>query len=134
MSKLKITNIILIYSLFFWLLKYIVVIGKKVCILKKSCCYRSEFEGDITYNQMQKILRDKLAIVIDVRSKQEFNEGHINGAINIPLSDINKLTNMVKDKKKYIILYCSSGIRSKKAQKELISKGYINVYNLIDGF
>lgn len=134
MSKLKITNIILIYSLFFWLLKYIVGIGKKVYILKKCCCYRSEFEGDITYNQMQKILRDKLAILIDVRSKQEFNEGHINGAINIPLSDINKLTNMVKDKKKYIILYCSSGIRSKKAQKELISKGYINVYNLIDGF
>ena len=83
---------------------------------------------------MQKILKTKSAILIDVRSKQEFNEGHFNGAINIPLNDINIITDKVKDKNKYIILYCSSGIRSKKAQKILISDGYMNVYNLVDGY
>lgn len=83
---------------------------------------------------MQKILKTKSAILIDVRSKQEFNEGHFDGAINIPLNNINIITDKVKDKNKYIILYCSSGIRSKKAQEILISDGYMNVYNLADGY
>ena len=102
--------------------------------MKRYCCYRNETNGDISYNEMQKILKTKSAILIDVRSKQEFNEGHFNGAINIPLNDINIITNKIKDKNKYIILYCSSGIRSKKAQKILISDGYMNVYNLVDGY
>ena len=102
--------------------------------MKRCCCYRNEYEGDITYNEMHRILKSKSAILVDVRSKQEFDEDHINGAINIPLNNINSITSKVKDKNKHIILYCSSGIRSKKAQKILKSQGYVNVYNLIDGF
>ena len=53
-------------------------------------------------------------IIIDVRGKREYNEGHINGAINIPLVDIKrkieKYNNISKQSK--ILLYCKSGIRS----------------------
>ena len=60
------------------------------------------------------------AILLDVRSPQEYEEGHLGGAI-------------LKNKKEVIIVYCSSGIRSKKAQKELMELGYEYVYNLKGG-
>ena len=47
---------------------------------------------------------------------------------------INKYPTIVKNKNEYIVLYCTSGIRSKKAQNILISMGYTNVYNLISEF
>lgn len=84
---------------------------------------------------MEEIINKYPTIIVDVRSEQEFKEGHINGAINIPLykvkSDFQK---KIKNKNEYIVLYCTSGIRSKKAQNILISMGYTNVYNLISEF
>lgn len=84
---------------------------------------------------MEEIINKYPTIIVDVRSEQEFKEGHINGAINIPLykvkSDFQK---KVKNKNEYIVLYCTSGIRSKKTQNILISMGYTNVYNLISEF
>lgn len=70
-------------------------------------------------------------MLIDVRSKQEYKEGHLDGSINIPLFDIKRdIINYVKDKKKVIVVYCDAGIRSLKAQKVLNAQGYTNVYNL----
>ena len=72
--------------------------------------------------------------IIDVRSKQEYDEGHIDGAILIPEYEIKeKIEEIVKNKEEKILVYCSSGTRSKIAQEELIKKGYKNVYNLKDG-
>ena len=72
--------------------------------------------------------------IIDVRSKQEYDEGHIDGAILIPEYEIKeRIEEIVKNKEEKILVYCSSGTRSKIAQKELIKKGYKNVYNLKDG-
>lgn len=78
-------------------------------------------------------LRAKYPItIIDVRSEQEYYEGHIDGAINIPLSNIKKqIINFVKDKDATIVVYCSAGIRSRKAQEILNLQGYNNVYNLV---
>ena len=70
-------------------------------------------------------------MLIDVRSKQEYKEGHLDGSINIPLFDIKRdIINYVKDKKKVIVVYCDAGIRSLNAQKVLNAQGYTNVYNL----
>ena len=72
--------------------------------------------------------------IIDVRSKQEYDEGHIHGAILIPEYEIKeRIEEIVKNKEEKILVYCSSGTRSKIAQEELIKKGYKNVYNLKDG-
>lgn len=74
------------------------------------------------------------ATIIDVRSKQEYDEGHIDGAILIPEYEIKeKVENIVKNKDEKILVYCSSGTRSKKAKEELEDLGYKNVYNLKDG-
>lgn len=73
-------------------------------------------------------------IIIDVRSRREFREQHLNNAINIPLPDVNKnIAKYVKDKENKILVCCEYGVRSKKAAEQLENMGYINVYNLKGG-
>ena len=74
------------------------------------------------------------AVIIDVRSSQEYDEGHINNAINIPYYEIKKnVNNVLKNKNQEIVLYCQTGFRSKQAYKKLIKLEYKNVYNLFGG-
>ena len=74
------------------------------------------------------------ATIIDVRSPQEYREGHIDGAINIPVYNIRKnVQNILKDKDELIVLYCSVGERSKMAQEKLKKLGYTNVYTVYNG-
>lgn len=70
-------------------------------------------------------------IVIDLRNEEEFMKNHIAGSINMKyenvLSGIKKYTN---NKNKRILLFCSSGIRSKIAHNLLVSFGYTNVVDI----
>lgn len=103
--------------------------------IRSCCCYRRCVGNDISYNDMFNILNRYSAVLLDVRSSQEFKEGHMDGAINIPLCDVKKeVPKRITDKNKCIIAYCTSGIRSKKAQEILSTMGYKNVFNLVDGF
>ena len=68
------------------------------------------------------------AVVIDVRTPQEFKNGHVKNSINIPLYDIGKSINKIKQKNKPIITCCRSGARSGNAAATLKSAG-IEVYN-----
>ena len=74
-----------------------------------------------------KELVKKGAIIVDVRSKGEFQGGHIKGAINIPLDRIQSEVSKLK-KDKAIITCCASGMRSSSAKSILQSKGF-EVYN-----
>ena len=88
---------------------------------------------DITKDDVDLYIKQG-AIIIDVRSPQEYREGHIDGAICIPDYQIKKEINKyVKNKEENIILYCSTGHRSQKAQKILENMGYTNVYNVYEG-
>lgn len=90
-------------------------------------------EKEISKEELENFTKNGVTI-IDVRSKQEYEEGHLNGAILIPEYEIKeKIKNIVKNKNEKILVYCSSGLRSKQAQEELINLGYKNVYNLKDG-
>ena len=72
--------------------------------------------------------------IIDVRSKNEYRENHLTGSVNIPLSDIKqKIEKIVPNKYRKILLYCQSGLRSKKAIRILEKLGYNNLYNLNGG-
>lgn len=90
---------------------------------------------DIDYKTMQKMIEDDSGIiVIDVRTKDEYNDKHIQGAINVPLQDISeRIGNVVINKNEVIILYCEYGGRSRKALSKLEKLGYVNVYNLDGG-
>ena len=67
-------------------------------------------------------------IILDTREQDEFDEGHIPGAILIPYTEIeNKAEAMLPDKDKLILVYCRSGRRSKIAAESLSKLGYTNV-------
>ena len=63
------------------------------------------------------------AVIVDVRTPQEFNEGHINNSLNIPLNQIEARVSTLRKKKKIIITCCKSGGRSGKAKSILIKNG-----------
>ncbi len=73
---------------------------------------------------------NKGAMILDVRTAEEFAAGHLEGAINIPfniaLNELNK-QNIAKDTA--IVLYCRSGRRSGIANDELVAAGYTQTYN-----
>lgn len=94
---------------------------------------RSIERKDIMQSEI-KSLMSKGAILIDVRSPQEYNEGHLDNSILLPEYEIlKKIEDIIPNKNTKIILYCSSGTRSKKAQEELEKIGYKNVYNVLNG-
>lgn len=71
------------------------------------------------------------AVVIDVRSPEEFRGGHVSGAINIPLGDLQtKVLQQVPDKHQALLLYCLSGGRSAISARQLKIIGYEMVFNL----
>lgn len=100
----------------------------------KRIWYRSANNKDISYEELKKIIKNKEIYLIDVRSGQEYEEGHLDGALNIPLYNIEKdIEKNIENKENIIILYCSSGSRSKKAKEILERLGYSEVYNLKEG-
>ena len=65
----------------------------------------------ISVDVARKYLREG-AIVVDVRSAGEFQADHLPNAVNIPLGEVNRLPQMVKDKNQVLLLHCLSGTRS----------------------
>ncbi|HEU6448180.1 MAG TPA: rhodanese-like domain-containing protein [Verrucomicrobiae bacterium] len=71
------------------------------------------------------------ALVIDVRSPDEFNSGHLPQAVNIPLDEIETgLARLTPGKNRVLLLHCLSGTRSAFAKSKLKRLGYTNVFNL----
>lgn len=101
----------------------------------KKCSSNREIANvkQITYEELLERVRLG-TILLDVRTKQEFNEGHLNGAIAIPYYDISKsIKSLVPNKEQEIIVYCKSGGRGIRAVQILNELGYINVLNLKGG-
>ena len=83
----------------------------------------------ITAEEAKKIMDSgEEHIILDTREQDEFDEGHIPGAILIPYTEIeNKAEEMLPDKDAQILVYCRSGRRSKIASESLTKLGYTNV-------
>jgi len=94
----------------------------------RCCC-----ETEINRQQLKRMIQQG-AILLDVRSPQEFAEGHLENAMLLPDYEITeKAEKVLQDKLQLIIVYCSTGHRSQKAQKLLYELGYKKVYNLCKG-
>jgi phage shock protein E len=73
---------------------------------------------------------DNGALLIDVRTKEEFAAGHLEGALNISWEDTNALANAIgEDPGRPVVVYCRSGNRSGKAGKALAKQGYNHIFN-----
>lgn len=70
------------------------------------------------------------AVLLDVRTAQEYREGHIPGSKNVPLQAIDRVTSVAGNKDTALFVYCHSGARSRQASGILQSMGYTNVTNI----
>ena len=68
------------------------------------------------------------AVIVDVRTRGEYQSGHIKGSLNIPLDSLRSNLSKIK-KNKPVITCCASGMRSASAKSLLKSSGYDEVYN-----
>ena len=85
----------------------------------------------IAHEEARKMMaKDNGHIVVDVRSREEYDAGHIPGAILIPNETIGtKQPDQLPDLSQIILLYCRSGNRSKQAAQKLVAMGYKNVFD-----
>ena len=71
----------------------------------------------------EKIIKEKLGTIVDVRTKEEFRGGNVAGSINIPLQEIEKRIDELKNLKQPLVLCCASGGRSGQAHGYLVQRG-----------
>ena len=84
----------------------------------------------ITAAEAKYMIDNEEVIIVDVRTQEEYDEIHIEGAILIPDTSIEKLApGLLTDKNATILVYCRSGRRSEIAAKQLIEMGYLKVYD-----
>ncbi len=100
-------------------------------LLLSSCSSREKSYGyrQITMDEAVVMMKEKENyIILDVRTKEEFDGGHIPGAINVANEEIGtEEINELPDKNQLILVYCRSGRRSKEASEKLVKLGYTNV-------
>ncbi len=77
---------------------------------------------------LRKLAAKETTVIVDVRTPEEYNEGHLNKAVNIPLPLLSDSIEMLK-KYENVIVICKSGGRAGKAKKQLEESGFTNVYN-----
>jgi len=77
---------------------------------------------------IEKLIKEKQAVIIDVRTASQFSGGHVSGSINIPLQEISNRLDEIKEMKEPLVLCCASGNRSGIAAQWLSSQG-VTCYN-----
>ena len=84
---------------------------------------------NITAEEAKKLMdSEEGCIILDVRTREEYDRGHIPGAVLIPNTEIEaKAADLLPDKEQLILVYCRSGRRSKLAAQSLADLGYTNI-------
>lgn len=83
----------------------------------------------ITADEAKEMMTED-AVILDVRSEEEFASGHIPNAVLLPHTEIaDQAEELLADREQTILIYCRSGNRSKTAANELIDMGYTKVYD-----
>jgi rhodanese-related sulfurtransferase/type 1 glutamine amidotransferase len=89
----------------------------------------------IGVDEFEKLWRDKKNVVLDVRTAEEFADGHLPGAINIDVNDSGFAKKAAAlDKSKTYLVHCAAGVRSAKACGKLAPLGFTSLYDLAPGF
>ena len=90
---------------------------------------------DIGVTMAAKMVQEKKVTVIDVRTPDEFKDGHIEGAQNISVAAEDFATKLAAlDKNQPILVHCQAGGRSKRSLETFKQLGFSNIYHLKDGF
>ncbi|MEY8214841.1 MAG: rhodanese-like domain-containing protein [Colwellia sp.] len=91
---------------------------------------------DISQSQLQQIMKhDKQVVVLDVRTVEEFEEGHIPNAVNIPHKELKaRLAELSGAKNTQVVIYCRSGRRAEVARQVLVKSGFNQLDHLSGDF
>lgn len=84
----------------------------------------------ITQEEAKEMMDTQEVIVLDVREQNEYDSGHIPGAVLLPVGTIDEdtATAVIPEKDSTVLVYCRSGNRSKTASSTLAELGYTNIY------
>jgi rhodanese-related sulfurtransferase len=102
-----------------------VLVAVSVSFLSLTACASAPFVAP----EEAKALVKQGAPLVDVRTPEEFAAGHLDGAINIPIDDLDARKGELK-KDADVVLYCRSGARSERGKKLLLAAGFTKVHNL----
>lgn len=84
----------------------------------------------ISCEETKRLIADKQAQLVDVRTPEEFMSSPVPGALNIPLHEIDRVAAQKLDKNRPVIVFCRSGQRSYMAQQILMSQNFAEVHNM----
>lgn len=85
----------------------------------------------ITSEEAKQMMDAGNVTIVDVRTEDEYNQGHVPGAILIPLQTIgDEMPEQLPEKDASLIVYCRSGVRSKQASDKLVALGYTSIYDM----
>jgi len=105
-----------------------------LCSLLGSSALFAESLPSVSPQQAAEMQTQQKAVIVDVRENDEWNAGHIAGAIHIPLGEIqNRVAELTQYQSQPIITQCRSGARSAKAANILKVAGFTNVHNMDGG-
>jgi rhodanese-related sulfurtransferase len=105
-----------------------------VVFILMSSCTIGQTKNDIELDEFEKKMASEKYLLVDVRTAEEFAEGHIKGAINIDyLAENFSIEIQELELESPVLLYCRSGNRSSKAMKTMKELGFKEVYNLEGG-
>jgi len=84
----------------------------------------------ITQEEAKEMMDTQEVIVLDVREQDEYDSGHISGAVLLPVGSIDEdsAAEVIPEKDSVVLVYCRSGNRSKTASSTLAELGYTNIY------
>lgn len=96
-----------------------------------ACGSKTDYQTMEINDAAEMIAADDGHLLVDVRTKEEFEEKHLPGAILLPVDDIKDgRLERLPDKDQTILLYCRTGRRAKDAAEYLAKKGYTNIYEI----
>jgi rhodanese-related sulfurtransferase len=99
-----------------------------------SAAERTGFALDLSAEEFSRYTTDSTSILLDVRTQEEFQSGHISGALMIDYYDEDFAHHIsTLDKEKTIYIYCRSGGRSGRSMKMMREQGFDRLYNLHGG-
>ena len=113
---------------------YLVLMIQLAMMLILSGCGAGTYRSISQDDAMQMMEENTGYLIVDVRRPDEFSEGHIAGAVNVPneaiqaAEDASELAEDLPDKEQMLFIYCRTGRRSKEASQKLADFGYRNVY------
>ena len=106
-----------------------------LCLLLLTGCGGNTSDSSyeqITEEAAKEMVDSQEVIILDVREQDEYDSGHIPGAVLLPVGTIDDTTaaQVIPEKDSTVLVYCRSGNRSKTASAALADLGYTNIYEL----